>query len=227
MKISTRLLVIAALFVTCIITANTIVVKFSSFFGQILPSAVVIFPLSYIFGDILTEVWGYRVARRVIWLGFFCNLVFVLFVWIAQVLPLAPPAWGPSDQAAYQRILGHTPAVLLASFVAYLLGEFSNSFVLAKMKIATNGRWLWTRTVGSTIVGEGLDSAVFLSLLAAFGVMPASILFGVVIAQWLFKTGFEVAATPFTYGVVNYLKRKEALDTFDYDTNFNPVLVTE
>ena len=227
MKITPRLLVICALFITCIITANTIVVKFSSFFGQILPAAVVLFPVSYIFGDILTEVYGYKTARRVIWLGFLCNLVFVFFVWVAQMLPLAPPAWVADDQSAYERVLGHTPQVLFASFVAYLMGEFSNSFVLAKMKIATSGRWLWTRTIGSTVIGQGLDSVVFLSLLAVFGVIPNAILLTVVVNHWLFKTGFEVLATPFTYGIVNYLKRKEGIDTYDRKTNFNPVLLTE
>ena len=224
---SYRLVVVASVFVTCLITANIVVVKQTSLFGIPLPAGVVVFPLSYIFGDILTEVYGYRVARRVIWLGFVCNLIFVLFAWVAQSLPLLPPAWGLEEQRAYERILGQTPQILVASFLAYLAGEFANSFVLAKLKIVTGGRWLWSRTISSTLVGQGLDSGVFLSLLAVFGVLPAYLLVGIVLAHWLSKTAFEVVATPFTYLVVNYLKRKEQLDTFDYDTNFNPLLVRD
>lgn len=224
---SPRFVVIAAVFVTCLIAANTIAVKQTNLFGFVLPAAVVVFPLSYIFGDILTEVYGYRMARRVIWLGFFCNLIYVAFAWVGQLLPLAPPAWGVEEQAAYERILGFTPHILAASFIAYLVGEFANSFVLAKMKIATKGRWLWTRTIGSTIVGQGLDSAVFLSLLAVFGVLPSYLVLGIILNHWLFKTGFEALATPFTYAVANYLKKVEGLDTYDHGTDFNPLLVTD
>jgi hypothetical protein len=218
--VSHRFVVIAAVFVTCLITANIIAVKFISLGGLILPAAIIIFPLSYIFGDILTEVYGYHLARRVIWLGFLCNLIFVIAAWIGQIMPPAP-AW--EGQEAYERILGFTPRVLGASFTAYLIGEFANSFVLAKMKIMTRGRWLWTRTIGSTLVGQGLDSAVFITLVA-MGTpwfAPISIVY-----HWLVKTGIEVAATPFTYAVVNFLKRKDNVDTYDYDTNFNPFLIT-
>jgi hypothetical protein len=140
---------------------------------------------------------------------------------------MLPPAWGLEEQRAYERILGQTPQILVASFLGYLAGEFANSFVLAKMKIVTRGRWLWSRTIGSTLVGEGLDSGIFLSLLTVFGVLPGYLLLGMVLAHWLSKTAFEVVATPFTYLVVNYLKRKEQLDTFDYDTNFNPLRVRD
>ena len=139
-----------------------------SVFGLVLPAAIVIFPISYIFGDVLTEVYGYRQARRVIWLGFGCNLIAVVAIWLGQVLPAAS-FW--DGQAAYERILGYTPRLLIASFLAYLVGEFANSFVLAKMKIVTNGRWLWTRTIGSTLVGQGLDSLVFITL-AFVGTIP-------------------------------------------------------
>lgn len=225
--VSPRFVAVAAIFVTCLIVANTIAVKQTSILGLMLPAAIIVFPISYIFGDILTEVYGYRMARRVIWLGFLCNLIYVAFSWIGQQLPLAPPAWGSGEQAAYERILGFTPHILLASFAAYLVGEFANSFVLAKMKIATRGRWLWTRTIGSTVVGQGLDSAIFLSLLAAFGVLPPFILLGVILNHWLFKTAFEAVATPITYAVANYLKKAEGLDTYDYRTDFNPLLVAE
>jgi len=219
--ISHRFVIIAAIFVTCLLTANIVGVKVISLGLFILPAAVAIFPLSYIFGDILTEVYGYRQARRVIWLGFFCNLIFVIFAWVGQILPPAP-LW--EWQEAYESILGYAPRLLVASFGGYLAGEFANSFVLAKMKIFTQGRWLWSRTIGSTIVGQGLDTLIFVTG-AYFGTpffVPIMILY-----HWLAKTGIEAIATPFTYAVVNFLKRKEAIDTYDYETRFNPFLVTD
>lgn len=215
--------VIAALFVTCLITANLIAVKLISLFGWILPAAVFVFPLSYITGDVLTEVYGYSRARKVIWLGFFCNFIFVLFVWIGQILP---PAVFWDGQAAYARILGYTPRLLAASFLAYLVGEFANAFVLAKMKIATRGKWLWLRTIGSTVVGQGLDSAIFITLAFA-GTIPGKGLMSAVITQWLAKSIYEASVTPLTYGVVNFLKRKEGLDVYDRQTKFNPLLISE
>ena len=221
MNVSQRLVIIAAIFTTCLITANIIAVKVISFGAVILPAAIVVFPLSYILGDILTEVYGYRWARRVIWLGFTCNLIFVIFIWVGQVLP---PASFWKGQEAYETILGFTPRLLAASFCGYLAGEFVNSFVLAKMKVLTRGRWLWTRTIGSTIVGEGLDTAIFITL--AFIGTPsfAAIM---ILYHWLVKTGIEAIATPLTYTVVNYLKRKEAIDTYDYETRFNPFLISD
>jgi len=220
MNVSYRLVVIAAIFVTCLITANTIAVKVISLGPFILPAAIIIFPLSYIFGDILTEVYGYRWARRIIWLGFLCNLIFVIFAWVGQILPPAP-FW--EGQGAYESILGYTPRLLAASFVGYLVGEFANSFVLAKMKILTQGRWLWSRTIGSTIVGQGLDSLVF--IIIAFAGTPSFMLI-MILYHWLAKTVIEAIATPFTYAVVNFLKKKEAIDTYDYQTNFNPFAIS-
>jgi len=219
MKVSYRFVVIAAVFITCLITANIIAVKPISFGG--LPAAIVIFPISYIFGDILTEVYGYRQARRVIWLGFFCNLLMVMAIWIGQLLPPAP-VW--QGQEAYESILGFTPRILLASFLAYVVGEFSNSFVLAKMKIATRGRWLWSRTIGSTLVGQGFDAAIFITIVY-IGRFSLSFIGMAILIHWLVKTGYEAVATPFTYAVVNFLKRKEAIDTYDYETSFNPFMV--
>ena len=221
MNVSYRLVIIAAIFVTCLITANTIAVKVISLGPLILPAAIVIFPLSYIFGDILTEVYGYRWARRIIWLGFFCNLLFVLFAWVGQILP---PASFWEGQKAYESILGYTPRLLIASFSGYLVGEFANSFVLAKMKVLTRGRWLWSRTIGSTIVGQGLDSLIFITL--AFIGTPSFALI-MVLYHWLAKTVIEAIATPFTYAMVNFLKKKEAIDTYDYQTNFNPFSISK
>lgn len=214
---------VTAIFVTCLITANITAVKLVGIFGLVLPAAVIIFPISYIFGDVLTEVYGYRQARRVIWLGFFCNLIAVVAIWVGQILPAAS-FW--DGQAAYEHILGYTPRLLIASFLAYLVGEFVNSFVLAKMKIATGGRWLWTRTIGSTLVGQGLDSLVFITLAFA-GTIPLTALASAIVTQWLAKSVYEAAVTPLTYRVVSFLKWKEGVDVYDYDTRFNPLLITE
>jgi len=227
-RYSVYFLVIVGIFITCLIVANIIAVKIFAvnlpIFGLVrLPAGIVIFPISYIFGDILTEVYGYGVARRVIWLGFLCNLLAVVAILIGQGLPAAP---GWNDQPSYDTILGYTPRLLSASFIAYLFGEFANSFVLAKLKIVTNGRWLWTRTISSTVVGQALDSAVFVTL-AFVGTLPGDILLSIILAQWVVKSLYEVIATPLTYVIVDFLKRKEGIDVFDRDTNFNPLLVTQ
>ena len=147
---SWRFLSCAALFITCLLTANTIAAKLIVVGGVVLTAGIVIFPISYVVGDVLTEVWGYAAARRVIWLGFACNTLMVAAIWLGGQLPAAP-FW--KGDLAYEEILGHTPRIVAASFVAYLVGEFANSFVLAKLKLATRGRWLWMRTIGSTVVG--------------------------------------------------------------------------
>jgi uncharacterized integral membrane protein (TIGR00697 family) len=219
MRLSPLFLVVAALFITALITANIVAVKLIGIAGVILPAAIVVFPISYIIGDILTEVYGYRAARSVIWLGFVCNAVVVLFFWIAGLLPTAPDWEG---QEAYQRILGYTPRLLMASFAGYLVGEFSNAFIMARAKVFTEGRWLWSRTVGSTIVGEGLDSVLFISI-AFVGTVPGGVLGGMILAQWIAKVVYEVAATPLTYAAVSFLKRKEQTDVYDRQVSFNPL----
>lgn len=221
LKVSFWFVVIAAVFVTCLITANIIAVKLILFLGFLVPAGIIVFPLSYLFGDVLTEVYGYGAARLVIWLGFACNLLAVIAIYIGGIAPAAP-FW--KDQSAYNTILGFTPRLLLASFIAYLVGEFTNSFILAKLKIATRGRWLWTRTIGSTLVGEGLDTIIFISI-AFWGIIPANLILTAVLTQWTFKVAYEIVATPFTYLVVRFLKRRENLDTYDYRTNFNPILL--
>ncbi|MCS7219697.1 MAG: queuosine precursor transporter [Anaerolineae bacterium] len=209
---------VTAVFVTCLIIANIIAVKIVDIGGIIVPAAVIIFPISYIFGDILTEVYGYARSRQVIWIGFACNALAVLAIWIGGELPSAS-FW--DGQEAYVRILGYTPRLLGASFVAYLVGEFLNSFVLARMKVLMKGRWLWMRTIGSTLVGQGADSLVFITL-AFVGTMSGGQLARVIVTQWLFKCIYEAVATPITYVIVNYLKRVEREDYYDYDTDFNP-----
>ncbi len=220
LKISFWFVVIASIFVTCLITANIIAVKLIFLFGFLVPAGIIVFPLSYLFGDVLTEVYGYGAARRVIWLGFACNLLAVIAIYLGGLAPAAP-FW--HNQAAYETILGFTPRLLLASFIAYLVGEFTNSFVLAKLKIATKGRWLWTRTIGSTLLGEGIDTIIFISI-AFWGIIPSRLIFTAILTQWAFKVLYEVIATPFTYSVVGFLKQRESLDTYDYQTNFSPLL---
>ena len=214
---------VAVIFTACLITSNITAVKLISMFGFVMPAAIIVFPISYIFGDVLTEVYGYQAARRVIWLGFLCNLFAVIAIWLGQILPAAS-FW--DGQAAYERILGYTPRLLAASFTAYLVGEFANSYVLAKMKCATKGRWLWTRTIGSTLVGQGLDSLVFI-VLAFAGVIPASGLVNAVLTQWFIKSAYEAVLTPATYQIVLFLKRREGIDYYDYDTRFNPFLIID
>lgn len=219
---------VTAVFVTTLIVSNIIAVKLVNIAGLILPAAVILFPLAYIFGDILTEVYGYARARQVIWTGFLCNLLAVAAIWIGGLLPAAP-FWeaGPFDspetaQQAYQAILGFTPRLLVASFIAYLIGEFLNAFVLAKLKVRTAGRFLWLRTIASTVVGQGADSAVFISVAFA-GIFAGPDLGRAILSQWFFKVTYEVIATPFTYLVVNTLKRAEKVDPFDRDTDFSPL----
>ena len=215
--------VLVALFITCLISANITAVKLIDVFGLIMPAGIVVFPISYICGDILTEVYGYRQARRVIWLGFFCNLIAVLAIGLGQRLPGAS-FW--DGQAAYERILGYTPRLLFASFCAYLVGEFANAAVMAKLKVATQGRWLWLRTIGSTLVGQGLDSLVFI-MLAFIGAIPLSAMVAAIVTQWLVKTAYEAAVTPVTYVVIRLLKRYERLDVYDHGTRFNPLVLDE
>lgn len=186
-------------------------------------AGVLFFPISYVFGDILTEVYGYARARRVIWAGF-AGLGFASLM-TAVVVALPPaPFW--SHQGAYEIAFGNTPRIVAASMLAYFCGEFVNSYVLAKMKLATQGRWLWTRTIGSTIAGEAVDSALFYPL--AFygaGIIPDDKLPLVMVAQFLTKVGVEIVFTPATYRVVAFLKRVENEDYYDRDTNFSPFTV--
>ncbi len=231
MLVSQRFVIVAALFITCLITANIIAVKLMTLgigpwgiagieLPAAIPAAIIIFPVSYIVGDVLTEVYGYSLARRVIWLGFFCNLIAVAAFWVAGQLP----ALDNDVQGAYETIFGYVPRILAASFVAYLVGEFANSFILAKMKVKTKGRFLWARTISSTIIGQGLDASVFI-LIAFVGTFTGLEIIGIILTHWLVKTAYEIVATPITYTVVNFLKRKEGIDTYDYDTDFNPLLI--
>jgi queuosine precursor transporter len=216
---SPLLLAVSSLFVATLVASNIIAVKIATLGPFSVPAAIVIFPLAYLFGDVLTEVWGYRVARTVIWTGFLANIVVVLFIAAAIAIPSNPHY---TDQAAYARVLGESPRLVVASLTAYLLGEFLNAFVLARLKIATKGRMLWTRTIGSTVIGQGVDSAVFITLGFA-GTQPWSLLIIIIRDVWVVKVLYEVIATPLTYALVTALKRMEGIDTYDRDTKFAPI----
>jgi hypothetical protein len=184
----------------------------------------ILFPVSYIFGDVLTEVYGYRRSRRVIWMGFACLAVSALVLWLVRVMPGEAGWLAGGGQQAYLLALGgmSTGGIVLASLVAYFAGEFSNSFVLAKLKILTRGKWLWTRTVGSTLVGESVDTAIFVTIASLTGVFPWTVFVTLVLTNYIFKVAIEAVMTPVTYRVVRVLKKVEQEDWYDHDTDFNP-----
>jgi hypothetical protein len=212
-------LVIVALYVTSLITANTVAVKILNVGMWTVDAGILTFPIAYIVADVLTEVYGYAAARRVIWLGFLCNALAVAIFQLAMALP-AEATW--EGQTAYETIFGATPRLLLASMSAYLVGSFVNAYVLARMKVATGGRFLWSRTLGSTVVGAGVDTVVFV-LIAFWGLFPGQVLWEMVYTNWVIKMGYEALATPLTYKVVNALKRREGIDVYDRGTDFNPL----
>ena len=214
---------VTGLFVTVLIISNIVAVKLVTIGPLVVTAAIVLFPISYIVADVLTEVYGYAVARRTIWIGFLCNLVAVLAIMLGGAIPPAP-FW--QDQSAYDAILGYSSRLLAASFIAYLGGEFLNAFVLAKLKLRTAGRHLWLRTIGSTILGQAVDSALFVTVAFA-GVLPANALAVAVVSQWAAKVLYETVATPLTYLVVRFLKRSEGVDYYDRDTRFNPLALRE
>ncbi|MGQ9832687.1 MAG: queuosine precursor transporter [Candidatus Villigracilaceae bacterium] len=187
-------------------------------------AGTLLFPISYIFGDVLTEVYGYRGARRVIWAGFGALTLSAAVFWLVRVLPGEATWQVYAGQAAYDAILGgmSSGGIVLASLAGYWSGSFSNSFVLAKMKVLTQGRWLWTRTIGSTLVGELVDSAVFIAIASSFDVFPWSLFVTLVLTNYLFKCAIEALMTPLTYLIVSRLKAAEGEDTYDIGTNFNP-----
>jgi uncharacterized integral membrane protein (TIGR00697 family) len=176
------------------------------------------FPLGYVIGDVLTEVYGYARARRVIWAGFAALLFMAFMSWVVVALPPAP---GWEGQAAYESVFGQVWRIVIASITAFWAGEFVNSYVMARMKIWTGGKHLWSRTIGSTVVGQGVDSIIFYPL-AFWGLWSQEQVISVMITNWLLKVGWEVVLTPVTYVVVGWLKRKEGVDIFDEGTNFSP-----
>ncbi|MHB1346905.1 MAG: queuosine precursor transporter [Candidatus Humimicrobiaceae bacterium] len=210
--------IILGLFVAVLLISNIASTKIIQVWRFTFDGGTILFPLSYIFGDILTEVYGYRKARKAIWVGFFSAVLMSFILWLVGIIK---PAEGWELQSAYLAILGQAPRIVGASLVAYFAGEFINSFTLAKLKIATKGRWLWTRTIGSTIAGEFVDTLLF-CLIAFYGLYPNSLLLSIIISNYIFKVGLEVILTPATYKIVGFLKRRENEDYYDYKTNFNP-----
>ena len=206
-------------FVTVLLCANLIgASKVATLSGYTFGAGVLFFPISYVFGDILTEVYGYARARKVVWAGFGA----LLFASVMSAIVLAfPPAPGWPHQAAFETVLGGTPRIALASLIAYFSGELTNSFVLAKMKVRTEGRFLFARTIGSTIAGEAVDSLIFYPL-AFVGVWTTEQVFAVMLTNYLIKVGWEAVMTPFTYRIVAFLKRAEGEDYYDRDTDFTP-----
>jgi hypothetical protein len=205
-------------FVAVLLISNVASTKILQLGPFTFDGGTLLFPISYIFGDVLTEVYGYGRTRRVIWAGFTANLLMAMVFIVVGALPAAE---GWEHQSAYEAILGLTPRIVVASLVAYWAGSFSNSWVMARMKIATSGRWLWTRTIGSTLVGQLVDTLLFV-VIAFLGVLPTELLISVLVSNYVFKCGLEALATPLTYRVVNGLKRAENEDYFDHDTDYNP-----
>ncbi len=209
---------IVALFVSFLLISNIASTKILSLWIFTFDGGTLLFPLTYIFGDILTEVYGFKKAKKAIWIGFFCAALMTIIFAIVQYLPAAA---GWENQTAFELILGMTPRIVIASLIAYLAGAFTNSIVLAKMKLITKGKYLWSRTIGSTVVGEGIDTIIFCTI-AFLGILPIELLIAVIISNYFFKVGVEIIFTPLTYKIINWLKRKEQIDYFDKNTNFNP-----
>lgn len=223
---------VMAAFVSVLLISNVASNKFVELGPFKYDAGTLLFPLSYIFGDILTEVYGYRRSRRVIWVGFGAAALMALVLWVVTALPI-PSDPGPQPQSeAFNQGLASTPYIVLGSLIAYFAGEFSNSFIMAKLKLATAGRWLWSRTISSTLVGQAVDTLLFVGI--AFGLggvllgspMDTGFLWAIIISNYIFKVGVEVILTPLTYAVVGFLKRAEHEDYYDRDTNFNPFVLS-
>lgn len=213
-----------AAFVAILICSNLIgAAKVSSIAGVSFGAGVLFFPLSYVLGDVLTEVYGYARARRVVWAGFGAMIFMAVMAGIVVALP---PADGWVGQRAYEQVFGITPRIVAASLTAFWVGEFANAWVMARMKVWSEGRHLWMRTIGSTIVGEGFDSLIFYPL-AFFGVWPIELVVAVMASNYALKVGWEALLTPVTYRIVGWLKRAEGVDVFDRGTDFNPFRITE
>jgi uncharacterized integral membrane protein (TIGR00697 family) len=227
---------VMALFVTVLLLSNLLssakIIDLGFSLGPIsfiFDAGTLVFPVSYIFGDVLTEVYGYRRSRRVIWVGFFATVLMAFFVWLAGVLPgdalwLANYGQEAADfnQRAFDAILGGIPGLIVASLAAYFMGEFSNSYVLARMKVMSRGRYVWARTIGSTLVGQAVDTVVFVLIATALGVFQSDQALSLIVTNYLFKVGIEVVLTPITLQFIAALKRSEREDVYDTHTDFNP-----
>ena len=213
--------IIAGIFVATLLVSNIAAQKLIPVGPFVFTGGILLFPVAYIFGDILTEVYGYAKTRQVIWTGFAANILMAAFLWLVVELPPAP---GWDLQEEFSSALGLLPRVVVGSIVAYWLGEFSNSIVMAKMKVWTDGRLLWTRTISSTLVGQAVDTIVFVAIAFA-GVLPTAVLVRAAWSGYVFKIAYEALATPITYGIVGWLKRVEGVDVYDRDTSLNPFAI--
>lgn len=213
--------VITALFVAVLLISNIASTKLTTLGPFTLDAGTILFPLAYILGDMLTEVYGFSRARKVIWIGFFCNILAAGIFMAVGALP-ASPDW--ANQPAYDAILGVIPRIVLASVVAYCVGSFLNAYILAKLKVATKGKKLWLRTIASTVVGQFFDTLLFI-LIAFWGILPTEVLISLLISNFIFKVAIEIVFTPVTYAVVNKMKKAEGEDYYDKKTNFNPFAV--
>jgi hypothetical protein len=216
----TRLLpIITGLFVGVLILSNILAAKMVRLGPFVFDGGTLLFPLSYIFGDLLTEVYGYKESRKVIWTGLAMLVIMSLNIWIIGALP-ADPSW--NLQKAYDDLLATVPRIALASVLGYFAGEYSNSVVLSRMKVLTQGRWLWTRTIGSTLVGELADTLIFVTVAFA-GSYPSAVLIAMILSNYIFKCSIEAAFTPLTYKVVAFMKSREGADAYDYGERYNPL----
>ncbi len=206
------------LFVTVLLISNLVAPKFFALGPLRISAAQILFPITYIFGDIFTEVYGYAASRRAIWYGFFASVLMVVISYVAVIVPPAPEY---KDQAAFGTIFKPVGRIVAASLLAYWCGEFANSFTLAKLKILTKGRYLWTRTISSTVVGQAVDTTVVM-FAAFYGTRSVSVILNLIVSGYLIKVVYETVMTPVTYAVVGFLKRTEGVDHFDYATNFSP-----
>lgn len=211
------------LFVVVLVISNTIAAKFFAIGFMRVSCAQMLFPLTYIFGDVFTEVYGYSASRKAIWQGFFASFLLVAITWIAVTIPGAPEY---TDQVAFETIFKPVGRIVAASLLAYWCGEFANSYTLAKLKLLTNGKHLWTRTIGSTIVGQAVDTTVVM-FAAFYGTRPVGVILKLIVSGYVIKVVYETLMTPITYKVVNTLKRVEGVDYFDRDTNFNPFATSQ
>lgn len=206
------------LFVVVLLVSNIVAPKFFAIGWLRVSTAQILFPITYIFGDVFTEVYGYAASRRAIWYGFFSAFLFVVLSYIAVMIPPAPEY---TQQAAFEAIFKPVGRIVAASLLAYWCGEFANSFTLAKLKLFTKGKYLWTRTIGSTVIGQAVDTTVVM-FAAFYGTRPVGVILSLIVSGYVIKVVYETLMTPVTYMVVNFLKRTEGVDYFDFGTNFSP-----
>lgn len=208
--------IMCTVFVVCLLLSNLIAGKIVCLANVSLPAAVILFPVTYIFGDIFTEVYGFRRSRAVIWTGFACN-TFAVIIYMATIALPYPDFW--SGQEAYTVVLGITPRVLIASLLGYLFGEFANSIILSKLKVKMNGRRLWIRTISSTVIGEAFDTVIFI-VISFYGNVERDVMIQMALFQYLFKVSYEIVLTPITYAAVKWLKHIERIDIYDYNVKY-------